>query len=532
MNKVIFYIGAVVLGVVIAFGIYSTDIFSLRLSLPTNSTFAIFIGLLSLPLIVLSLSYVKKKTRRQLNIVSDLASFIYIGFVAGLSAPLILGFGAAWQFDDKGYVDIATVSDSGTTSADSVESEEEPEPKITPEKRMEFLENQNSNTVTYQVTASSKTYQSFYGVTHHGLLYDLPGTYSRIDHGGKPSGFIAENNGDMYIIQGDGSVLKTSSASLETQSAKIISVPNNLISLLDQEIRDPTWFSVKGAIVHDSKLWISSSQKRVVNSKTCWNTSIFVAGLADPLERLDFSLFYSPNECPEKDVEFNAHQAGGFLVPISGELISRDSGDDYLLFSHGDYRARYLAQDDDSVFGSITAINTKDKDDNLLLAKGLRNPQDATLVGNKLYLVEQGPMGGDEVNILDLSLKGLTNFGWPIASYGDQYGRGLKAEAPVLKSHSDYGFKEPAFYWNPSVGIASIGQFTDKGETSIVSGSLGGDPAEGAHSLHFFIEADYSGKRLTLEDFINMETRVRDFVILNGVIYIYSDSGELILLSL
>lgn len=62
MNKVFLYIGAVVLGVVIAFGIYSTDIFSLRLSLPTNSTFAIFVGLLSLPLILLSLSYVKKKT--------------------------------------------------------------------------------------------------------------------------------------------------------------------------------------------------------------------------------------------------------------------------------------------------------------------------------------------------------------------------------------------------------------------------------------------------------------------------------------
>lgn len=445
---------------------------------------------------------------------------------------MILGFGAAWQFDDKGYVDIATVSDSVTTSAEDGEPEEEPEPKITPEERVEFLENQNSNAVSYQVTASSKTYQSFYGVTHQGLLYDLPGTYSRMEHGGKPSGFIAKNNGDMYIIQGDGSVLKTYSDSLETQSAKFTSVPNNLSSILDQEIRDPNWFSVKGAIVHDSKLWISSSQKRVVDSKTCWNTSIFVAELADPLERLDFSLFYSPNECPEKDVEFNAHQAGGFLVPINGELISRDSGDDYLLFSHGDYRARYLAQEEDSVFGSITAINTKDTDDTVLLAKGLRNSQGATLVDDKLYLVEQGPSGGDEVNILDLGLTGIANFGWPLASYGGHYGRELKAEAPLLKSHSDYGFEEPAHYWNPSVGISSIAHFTHDGETSIVTGSLGSEPTEGDNSLHFFKKANYSENLLSLEDFINVDTRVRDVVVLDGVIYVYSDSGQLILLPL
>ena len=54
----------------------------------------------------------------------------------------------------------------------------------------------------------------------------------------------------------------------------------------------------------------------------------------------------------------------------------------------------------------------------------------------------------------------VENFGWPISSYGEHYHSKKNSkryiEAPLHKSHSQYGFKEPIKYFKKSIGISEI----------------------------------------------------------------------------
>ena len=122
-----------------------------------------------------------------------------------------------------------------------------------------------------------------------------------------------------------------------------------------------------------------------------------------------------------------------------------------------------LAQDDNSKFGKILEIDKdnlinkiNDDSQNLKLeifSKGHRVPQGLTIMNNKIFNVEHGPKGGDELN---LALKGK-NYGWPRFSYGTNYMKdsgGNGQSYPV--NHEGSGYEEPLFAFVPSVGISSL----------------------------------------------------------------------------
>ena len=69
---------------------------------------------------------------------------------------------------------------------------------------------------------------------------------------------------------------------------------------------------------------------------------------------------------------------------------------------------------------------------------GHRNPQGLFYdKKNKIILeTEHGPQGGDEINILRKNL----NYGWPISSYGEHYDGKFRKNAPLNKSHIEFGF--------------------------------------------------------------------------------------------
>lgn len=64
---------------------------------------------------------------------------------------------------------------------------------------------------------------------------------------------------------------------------------------------------------------------------------------------------------------------------------------------------------------------------------------------------ENGPLGGDEVNIL----KPGANYGWPIVSYGRQY-----SGARVSARTSQEGFEDPVLVWTPSIAISGMTFYT------------------------------------------------------------------------
>jgi glucose/arabinose dehydrogenase len=81
---------------------------------------------------------------------------------------------------------------------------------------------------------------------------------------------------------------------------------------------------------------------------------------------------------------------------------------------------------------------------------GHRNPQGAALhpVTGELWISEHGPQGGDEINLV---LPGR-NYGWPIISYGQEYGTLTQVGEGTAKA----GMEQPLTYWEKIDGSAWV----------------------------------------------------------------------------
>jgi glucose/arabinose dehydrogenase len=79
---------------------------------------------------------------------------------------------------------------------------------------------------------------------------------------------------------------------------------------------------------------------------------------------------------------------------------------------------------------------------------GHRNPLGLAFDGQgKLWNVEMGPMGGDELNHV---VRGA-NYGYPIVSNGDHYDGKVIPDHPTRPE-----FKAPAAFWNPVISPSSL----------------------------------------------------------------------------
>ena len=79
---------------------------------------------------------------------------------------------------------------------------------------------------------------------------------------------------------------------------------------------------------------------------------------------------------------------------------------------------------------------------------GHRNAQGAAIgPDGALWLVEHGAQGGDELNRV---IEGA-NYGWPVISYGVNYGGGKIG----VGSRAD-GMQQPEFYWDPSIAPSGL----------------------------------------------------------------------------
>ena len=68
-------------------------------------------------------------------------------------------------------------------------------------------------------------------------------------------------------------------------------------------------------------------------------------------------------------------------------------------------------------------------------------------VTGRLWTVEHGPKGGDELNHPEAG----KNYGWPVISYGTNYDGtkiGIGTHAP--------GYEQPVYYWDPSIAPSGL----------------------------------------------------------------------------
>jgi glucose/arabinose dehydrogenase len=136
--------------------------------------------------------------------------------------------------------------------------------------------------------------------------------------------------------------------------------------------------------------------------------------------------------------------------------------DGYLFFSNGDKGSRPAnAQELDNDHGKIHRIYDDGRipEDNPFVntpgaspsiwTYGNRNPQGMIYdkANNRLWAVEHGPKGGDELNLIE---KGK-NYGWPVISYGINYDGTILTELTEKE-----GMEQPVTYWVPSIATCGL----------------------------------------------------------------------------
>lgn len=132
---------------------------------------------------------------------------------------------------------------------------------------------------------------------------------------------------------------------------------------------------------------------------------------------------------------------------------------------------------------------------------------------NELYLVEMGPLGGDELNRV---VKG-DNYGWPVESYGDNYDG-----TPIAKPGPDSKFHQPVRYWNPVISPSGMMFYTGD-----VFADWKGDAFVGGLSSHDLVRLSIDGDKVTEEERLPMPGRIREVETgPDGAIYLLKDASD------
>ncbi|MFP4331691.1 MAG: PQQ-dependent sugar dehydrogenase [Campylobacterales bacterium] len=215
-----------------------------------------------------------------------------------------------------------------------------------------------------------------------------------------------------------------------------------------------------------------------------------------------------------------------------GSRIAFDK-DGGILFGIGDRGVRENGQNLKTHAGSLLKVTHEGKphkdnpfinsDSTLkeIYSYGHRNPQGVVYDSENdiIYLVEHGPRGGDEINIIQ---KG-GNYGWPLYSYGKEYYADIEVGDRPHKNQT----VEPVKIYDPSIAPSSMYLYRDgvfeEFDNSLLIGAL-------AKRHLNIIKLDSSGKPAEeLRILENLNERIRDVIAdSKGYIYISTDSGKII----
>ena len=336
------------------------------------------------------------------------------------------------------------------------------------------------------------------------------GFYYGINNVYPGSGYIDFHEENIVVLSSRG-ILAFSKSLDHNESFQ--QIKNNIGDFIGiKQFEKENWFSLKDIFIFKNKVFISYTEEI---KEDCWNTSVIYGDMN--YENIIFKRLFSPKECIHStnniDKEFNAHQSGGKIISFN---------DNYILLSIGDYRSRYLAQDNQSVNGKIIKIHIKNNDYEII-SMGHRNPQGLYFdrQNNFILETEHGPAGGDEINLIEvneINRDKIQNYGWPISSAGEHYGGKSEANKkkyekyPLYKSHNEYGFIKPLYSFVPSIGISEIVKI---GQNRYVASSLKEE------SLYFF-EIDKKKQIINLNK-VEVFERIRDLRVNNDQLYLFME---------
>lgn len=220
--------------------------------------------------------------------------------------------------------------------------------------------------------------------------------------------------------------------------------------------------------------------------------------------------------------------AGGRLVFAPDGTLFVTLGDRSIM------KGRVQARDLGSHFGKVVRINADGsvpRDNPFLAQKGAR-PEIWTLghrnvlaaaldARNRLWVVEMGPRGGDELNLVERG----KDYGWPTIGYGEEY-----SGASIHQATQAAGLEQPVYYWDPVISPGAL---------SIYSGELfpewRGNFLIAGLSSKALIRLALKGDRVVGEERLltDRSTRMREVVQgPDGAVYLLTDGSSAKILKL
>lgn len=318
----------------------------------------------------------------------------------------------------------------------------------------------------------------------------------------KKNGYLEIYGNNILAIFWTGKIVYFDKTQISKNNITFNIMKTNINSFLKNDEKNK-FISIKDALILDDKLYLSYT-KNIKPETNCLNLSIIAAKINNNDKKLilnEFERFFTYDECQE--ARFNGYQSGGRIVKYK---------DNKILLTIGDFQNFTPAQDKNSFFGKIIAINIKDKS-HQIISMGHRNQQGLYYDKERDLIIstEHGQKGGDEVNNIIFNKDSISNYGWPIASYSTYYGyenKEIKKIAPFKKSHKENGFIEPMIYFTPALGISQIipDINIDKTiENKFLVTSM-------RQQKIVFVNLNYENNSATVIDELKINERIRDII--------------------
>jgi aldose sugar dehydrogenase len=153
---------------------------------------------------------------------------------------------------------------------------------------------------------------------------------------------------------------------------------------------------------------------------------------------------------------------------------------------------------------------------------GHRNAQGAALdLDGKLWMHEHGAQGGDEIN----QIQPGKNYGWPVITYGENYGGGKIGEGLTKKA----GMEQPVHYWTPSIAPSGMAFL----HSDRYGKDWQGDLFVGSLKFRYLVRLALNQGKVAQEEVLlqDLEQRIRDVTEgPDGLLYVLTDenNGQLI----
>ena len=318
----------------------------------------------------------------------------------------------------------------------------------------------------------------------------------------KKNGYLEIYGNNILAIFWTGKIVYFDKTQISKNNITFNIMKTNINSFLKNDEKNK-FISIKDALILDDKLYLSYT-KNIKPETNCLNLSIIAAKINNNDKKLilnEFERFFTYDECQE--ARFNGYQSGGRIVKYK---------DNKILLTIGDFQNFTPAQDKNSFFGKIIAINIKDKS-HQIISMGHRNQQGLYYDKERDLIIstEHGQKGGDEVNNIIFNKDSISNYGWPIASYSTYYGyenKEIKKIAPFKKLHKENGFIEPMIYFTPALGISQIipDINIDKTiENKFLVTSM-------RQQKIVFVNLNYENNSATVIDELKINERIRDII--------------------